>query len=139
MRAVKRDLLEFLIGAKREGKSRRRLRRGRQGQHAAQLLRHPRRPVDYVVDRSPHKQGRFLPGTHSRSTRPSGSRETKPDYVLILPWNLTDEIVEQMAHVRDWGGRFVVPIPRRRSSSEPVDRAAHRLRPPRGRRGDARR
>jgi hypothetical protein len=67
--------------------------------------------VDYTVDRSPHKQGRFLPGTHIPIYGPERIFETRPDYVLILPWNLKDEIMTQMAGIRDWGGRFVVPIP----------------------------
>ena len=67
--------------------------------------------LDYTVDRSPHKQGRFLPGAHIPIHAPDRLRETRPDYVLILPWNLKDEIVEQMADVRAWGGRFVVAIP----------------------------
>ena len=67
--------------------------------------------LDYTVDRSPHKQGRYLPGTRIPIHAPERIAETKPDYVLILPWNLTDEITEQMAHVRSWGGRFAVPIP----------------------------
>jgi hypothetical protein len=65
----------------------------------------------YTVDRSPHKQGNFLPGTRIPICAPEKIRETRPDYVLILPWNLRDEIIQQMAHVRGWGGRFVVPIP----------------------------
>jgi SAM-dependent methyltransferase len=65
----------------------------------------------YTVDRSPHKQGRFLPGTHIPIYHPDKLRETKPDFVLILPWNLKDEIMAQMGHVRAWGGQFVVPIP----------------------------
>jgi hypothetical protein len=68
--------------------------------------------LDYTVDRSPHKQGKFLPGTHIPIYPPDRIAESRPDYVLILPWNLRDEIVGQMAHIRDWGGRFVVPIPR---------------------------
>jgi SAM-dependent methyltransferase len=67
--------------------------------------------LDYTVDRSPHKQGRYLPGTRIPIHAPERIDQTKPDYVLILPWNLTDEITEQMAHVRSWGGRFLVPIP----------------------------
>ena len=63
------------------------------------------------MDRSPHKQGRFLPGTRIPILHPDRIAETKPDYVLILPWNLKDEITHQMSHVRSWGGRFVVPIP----------------------------
>jgi hypothetical protein len=67
--------------------------------------------VHYTVDRNPHKQGRYLPGTHIPILSPDEIGRTKPDYVLILPWNLKDEIVEQMAHVRDWGGQFLVVIP----------------------------
>ena len=67
--------------------------------------------VPYTVDRSPHKQGRFLPGSHLPIEAPTRLLEDKPDYVLILPWNLEEEIVEQMSAVRAWGGRFVVPIP----------------------------
>jgi hypothetical protein len=63
------------------------------------------------VDLSPHKQGLFLPGTHLPIFSPQKIKETKPDYVLILPWNLKDEIMTQMAHIREWGGQFVVPIP----------------------------
>jgi len=63
------------------------------------------------VDRSPHKQGRYLPGVRIPIHGPDRLRETRPDYVLILPWNLKEEIVEQMADVRSWGGRFVVAIP----------------------------
>ena len=70
--------------------------------------------LEYTVDRSPHKQGRFLPGVHIPIHAPERIAETKPDYVLILPWNLKDEITAQMAHVRSWGGRFVVPIPETR-------------------------
>ena len=67
--------------------------------------------IDYVVDRSPHKQGRLLPGTHLPIRAPEEVARTKPDYLLVLPWNLRDEIVQQMAHVREFGCRFVVPIP----------------------------
>ncbi|MGE5057519.1 MAG: methyltransferase domain-containing protein [Acidobacteriota bacterium] len=68
--------------------------------------------VEYTVDRSPYKQGRFLPGNHIPIYHPDRIRETKPDYVLILPWNLKDEIMEQLRFIREWGGRFVVPIPK---------------------------
>jgi hypothetical protein len=67
--------------------------------------------VAYTVDRSPHKQGRLLPGTHLPIYPPERINETRPDYVLILPWNLKEEIIRQMACVREWGGRFVIPIP----------------------------
>jgi SAM-dependent methyltransferase len=67
--------------------------------------------IPFTVDRSPHKQGKLLPGVHIPIRAPEAIFEAKPDYVLILPWNLADEIVAQMAGVRDWGGQFVVPIP----------------------------
>ena len=67
--------------------------------------------LDYTVDRSPHKQGNFLPGTHIPIHHPDRLKETRPDFLLVLPWNLIDEIMEQMSGIREWGGRFVVPIP----------------------------
>ncbi len=67
--------------------------------------------LDYTVDRSPHKQGLFLPGTHIPIESPARIRQTKPDYVFILPWNIKEEIMAQMACLREWGGKFVVPIP----------------------------
>ena len=67
--------------------------------------------LDYTVDRNPLKHGRFLPGTHIPIHPPERIAETKPDYVLILPWNLKREIAAQLEYVRDWGGRLIVPIP----------------------------
>ncbi len=67
--------------------------------------------LDFTVDRNPHKQGRYTPGTHIPILDPSVIFERKPDYLLLLPWNLKDEIMQQMAGIREWGGRFVVPIP----------------------------
>jgi len=68
--------------------------------------------IAYVVDRNPHKQGRFLPGSHLPILEPDHVRRDRPDYLLLLPWNLRDEITDQMADVREWGCRFVVPVPR---------------------------
>ena len=68
--------------------------------------------IEYTVDRSPYKQGRYLPGSHIPIYCPDRIQQTKPDYVVILPWNLKDEIVEQLKYIREWGGRFVVPIPK---------------------------
>jgi hypothetical protein len=68
--------------------------------------------LDYTVDISPHKQNHFLPGTHIPVYPPDRIRRTQPDYILILPWNRRDEIIEQLADIRQWGGRFIVPIPR---------------------------
>jgi len=67
--------------------------------------------LDYTVDRSPHKQGLWLPGSRIPILAPDRLRETKPDYVLILPWNIRDEIMQQIGYIREWGGQFIVPIP----------------------------
>ena len=67
--------------------------------------------IDYTVDRNPYKQGKYTPGTHIPILSPDKIRETKPDYLFLLPWNLKEEIMEQMTYVREWGGKFVIPIP----------------------------
>ncbi|EPA05225.1 C-methyltransferase [Candidatus Nitrosarchaeum limnium BG20] len=67
--------------------------------------------IDYVVDQNPYKQGLYLPGTHIPIKSPDEIQNTKPDYLVIIPWNLKDEIIEQMKYIRDWGGKFVIPIP----------------------------
>ena len=67
--------------------------------------------IQYTVDRSPYKQGRFLPGTRIPIHPPGKLEETKPDYVVILPWNLKGEIMKQLEYIRAWGGRFIIPIP----------------------------
>jgi len=104
-------LLEFLIEARRNG--RRLVGYGAPGKGNT-LLNYCRIRTDFikfVVDRNPYKQGKFLPGTHIPIAHPDRIPEVKPDYVLILPWNLRDEIVRQLAFIRQWGRRFVVPIP----------------------------
>jgi SAM-dependent methyltransferase len=111
VRETKRRLLAFLIEARRAGKSV--VGYGAPGKGNTLLNYCGIREdfLDYTVDRSPYKQGRYTPGTHIPIFPPDHIRETRPDYVLILPWNLTKEIVEQASWIRDWGGRFVVPIP----------------------------
>jgi hypothetical protein len=108
---TKRRLLEFLIEAKRSG--RRIAGYGAPGKGNTLLNYCGIRTdfLDYVVDRNPYKHGKFLPGTHIPIFAPEKLAETRPDYVLILPWNLRDEIIEQLAYVRQWGARFVIPIP----------------------------
>jgi len=108
---TKRKLLEFLIQAKREGK--RIAGYGAPGKGNTLLNYCGVREdfVDYTVDRNPFKHGKFLPGTHIPIYAPEKIAETKPDYVLILPWNLKDEIMKQLSYVREWGGKFVIPIP----------------------------
>ncbi len=108
---MKRNLLEFLTGAKQEGKSIVGYGAAAKGNTLLNYCGIRGDFVDFVVDRSPHKQSLFLPGTHLPILDPSAVTDTKPDYVLILPWNLRDEIMEQMSHARAFGCKFVVPIP----------------------------
>lgn len=111
VRETKLSLIEFLLTAGKEGKSV--VGYGAPGKSAT-LLHYcgiGRDLIEYTVDRSPYKQGRFLPGNHIPIFHPDRIRETKPDFVVILPWNLKDEIMDQLQFIRGWGGRFVVPIP----------------------------
>ena len=111
VKETKRKLLAFLIKAKREGKSIAGYGAPGKGNTLLNFCGIRTDFLDYTVDRNPYKQGKFLPGTHIPIFAPDKIRETKPDYVLILPWNLKAEIKEQVSYIRDWGGRFVVPIP----------------------------
>lgn len=108
---VKCQVLEFLIAARREGKVVVGYGAPAKGSTLLNYCGVGPELMPYTVDRSPHKQGHYLPGVQIPIHAPEYIFETKPDYVFILPWNLKDEIVEQMRAVRDWGGRFVVPIP----------------------------
>ena len=112
VKETKRALLAFFIEAKRAGKQIAGYGAAAKGNTLLNYCGIRADFLDYVVDRSPHKQGRFLPGTHLPIHAPSHLAVTKPDYVLILPWNIATEVTEQMAHIRDWGAQFVVPIPR---------------------------
>jgi SAM-dependent methyltransferase len=109
--ALKRDLLEFLIGARRADK--RVVGYGAPGKGNTLLNYCGIRSdlMEYTVDRNPYKQGMALPGTHIPIHPPERLAETEPDYILILPWNLRSEIAAQLSYARAWGARFVVPIP----------------------------
>ena len=112
VRITKRNLLYFLIIAKRESKS-----IAGYGAHAEAhtLLNYCGIGTDflnYTVDRNPAKQGTFLAGIHVPIHHPDKIFQTKPDYVLILPWNIKKEIMTQMSKIGDWGGQFIIPIPR---------------------------
>jgi hypothetical protein len=111
VKETKRNLLRFLIEAKSMGKSI--AGYGAPGKGVTLLNYCGVRTdfLDYTVDRNPYKQGKFLPGTHIPIYPPEKINETKPDYVLILPWNLKDEIMSHLSGIREWGGRFVIPIP----------------------------
>jgi len=112
VKETKRAILEFLIGAKRSGKTVVGYGAPGKGNTLLNYCGIRQDFIDYTVDRSPYKQGKFTPGTRIPIYDPDRIRETRPDYLFILPWNLKDEIAAQMAYVRDWGGKFVVPIPR---------------------------
>jgi SAM-dependent methyltransferase len=109
--AVKRRILEFLITAKDQGRSAVGYGAPAKGNTLLNFCGIRTDLLEYTVDRSPHKQGRFLPGTHIPVFPPERLRETRPDFVVVLPWNLEAEIVVENEYVREWGGRFVVPLP----------------------------
>jgi len=111
VRATKWRLLDFLLAAKRAGETIVGYGAPAKGNTLLNYCGVRSDFLDYTVDRSPHKQGRFLPGTRIPIHAPERVFATRPDYLLILPWNLRDEIMEQMAGIRAWGGRFVVAIP----------------------------
>lgn len=111
VKETKRRLLEFLIEAKRKGKTIAGYGAPGKGNTLLNYCGVRGDFIDYTVDRNTYKQGKFLPGTHIPIFPPERIRETKPDYVLILPWNFKDEIIGQVGYIREWGGRFVVPIP----------------------------
>jgi SAM-dependent methyltransferase len=108
---TKRKLLRFLIDAKAAGKKIVGYGAPGKGNTLLNYCGIRQDILDYTVDRSPHKQGRYTPGTHIPILHPDVIRETRPDLVLILPWNLKEEIMQQAAFIREWGGGFVVPIP----------------------------
>ncbi len=111
VKETKRKLLEFLIAVKRAGKTVVGYGAPGKGNTLLNFCGIRTDFIDFTVDRNTYKQGKFLPGTHIPIHHPDRIREARPDYVLILPWNLQDEIMKQMAHIREWGGKFVVPIP----------------------------
>jgi C-methyltransferase-like protein len=109
--ATKRALLSFLVEAKEQGHTVAAYGAPAKGNTLLNYAGVRSDFVDFTVDASPHKQGLFLPGTHVPIHAPDHVRQAKPDYLLVLPWNLKDEIMQDMAYIRDWGGRFVFPIP----------------------------
>jgi len=108
---TKRNLLKFLIKAKRERKSIAGYGAPGKGNTLLNYCGIRTDFIEYTVDRNPYKHGKYTPGTHIPIYDPNRIRETKPDYIFILPWNLRHEIMQQLAYVREWGGQFVVPIP----------------------------
>jgi len=108
---IKWDLLEFLIKAKRDGKKIVAYGAPAKGNTLLNFCGVKSDFIDYTVDRNEFKQGKFLPGTRIPVKKVEEIQKTRPDYLLILPWNIRDEIMMQMEGIRQWGGKFVVPIP----------------------------
>lgn len=111
VRKIKRDILSFLIKAKQEGKIIVGYGAAAKGNTLLNYCGIRRDFIEFVVDRNPYKQGRYLPGSRIFIEHPEKIRETKPDYILILPWNIKDEVMEQLSFIRAWGGKFITPIP----------------------------
>jgi C-methyltransferase C-terminal domain/Putative zinc binding domain/Methyltransferase domain len=111
VKETKRKLLALLIEAKRKGKSIAGYGAPGKGNTLLNYCGIRSDFIEYTVDRNPYKQGKFLPGTHIPIHHPEKIRETKPDYVVILPWNFKDEIMQQISYIREWGGQFIIPIP----------------------------
>ena len=109
---TKRELLKFLITAKEQGKTVVGYGAPAKGNTLLNFCGVGTDLLDYTVDRSPRKQGTYLPGVHIPIYAPDRIFETQPDYVLILPWNLKNEVIDQMSGIQSWRGKFVVPIPR---------------------------
>ena len=112
VKRLKRNILEFLIQCKKQGKSIVGYGAPAKGNTLLNYCGIRTDFVEYTVDRSPHKQGHFLPGSRIPIHHPDKIKETRPDFLIILPWNLQEEIMDQMSHILDWGGRFVTLIPR---------------------------
>lgn len=109
---VKIDLTEFLINCKRQGKTVAAYGAAAKGNTLLNYCGIKNDLIDYVVDANPHKQNKWLPASHIPVVNEEYLKNNKPDYVIILPWNLKDEITQQLSYIRQWGGQFVVPIPR---------------------------
>ena len=111
VQSTKRSILDFMIRIKNKGKTLAGYGAPAKGNTLLNYCGIRTDFIEYTVDRSPHKQGHFLPGTHIPIHHPNKIIETQPDYVVIFPWNLKNEIMSQMAHIRDWNGKFVTLIP----------------------------
>ena len=109
---TKRAILDFLIAAKRKGE--RVVGYGAPGKGNTLLNYCGIRTdfLEFTVDRNPLKQGKYTPGTHIPILTPDAIRQVRPEFIFVLPWNLKEEICASLGYVREWGGRFVVPIPK---------------------------
>lgn len=111
VRQTKRDILRLLVNLKNQGKSIVGYGAPGKGNTLLNYCGIGTDFIDYTVDRSPHKQGHYLPGSLIPILSPDKIKDTKPDYIFILPWNLKDEIIKQLGYVSEWGAQFIIPIP----------------------------
>jgi hypothetical protein len=105
------DLMDFLVTQKRAGKKVAAYGAAAKGNTLLNYCGIKEDLIDFVVDANPHKQGKFLPASHIPVLHPDHIKEAKPDFVLILPWNIREEIIQQLGFIKEWNGQFVVPIP----------------------------
>lgn len=108
---VKSELIKFFNNAKQNGKKIVCYGAAAKGNTLLNFCGIGKENIEYVVDKNTHKQGLYLPGSHLEIKKPEEIKNTKPDFVLILPWNIKEEIMEENSFIRDWGGKFVIPIP----------------------------
>lgn len=108
---VKLDLLEFLLSCKKENKKVCAYGAAAKGNTLLNYCCIKSDLINFVVDASPHKQGRYLPGSHIEIKSPQSIKDAKPDYLLILPWNIKDEIMSDHIYIKEWGAKFIIPIP----------------------------
>ena len=109
---VKKELIEFFNNAKQNGKKIVCYGAAAKGNTLLNFCGIGKENVEYVVDKNPHKQGLYLPGSHLAIKKPEEIKKSKPDFVVILPWNIKEEIMEENSFIRDWGGKFIIPIPK---------------------------
>lgn len=109
---IKNDLLAFLIEQNQQGKTVVAYGAAAKGNTLLNYCGVKKDLIEFVVDASPYKQGKFLPASHVPVVSEEHIIETKPDFILILPWNIKDEVIEQVSYVRDWNCKFIVPIPK---------------------------
>lgn len=108
---VKNDLLDFLVQAKKESKTVVGYGAAAKGNTLLNYAGVKNDLINFVIDKSPYKQDKYLPGSHIPILNEEVLRQSKPAYVLILPWNLKDEVADQLSYIKEWGGRFVVAVP----------------------------
>ena len=108
---IKLDLLAFLINQKNAGKKVAAYGAAAKGNTLLNYCGIKNDLIELVVDANPHKQGKWLPASHIPILDEEALKESRPDFVIVLPWNLKEEIIQQLNYIEEWGGRFVIPVP----------------------------